>query len=121
MKKRRFTKNGVEYWIDDKNFLMGGRKCEPLNDDGTQSQEDRIKEFKELINSKSENESLLMWETTKSVTAHDYYDYYIQEHQELEEYEECARLLKLKNQIPYSEELTHTIKKSGGKLMNKKH
>ena len=79
--------------------------------------EERIKEFKEMINSKLENESLLMWETTKSVSAHDYYDYYIQEHQELEEYEECARLLKLKNEIPYSEELTHTIKKSGGKLL----
>ncbi len=119
MKKRRFTKDGIEYWIDGRHFWVGGEKCEPLNNDEIQSQEERIKEFKELINSKLGNESLLMWETTKSVTAHEYYDYYIQEHQELEEYEECARLLKLKNETPYSEELTHTITKSGGKLLKK--
>jgi methionyl-tRNA synthetase len=76
-------------------------------------------QFKEFINSNLGNELLLMLETTKSVTAHEYYDYYIQQHQELEEYEECARLLKLKNETPYSEELTHTITKSGRKFINK--
>lgn len=76
-------------------------------------------QFKEFINSNLGNELLLMLETTKSVTAHEYYDYHIQQHQELEEYEECARLLKLKNETPYSDELTHKIVKSSGKLFNK--
>jgi hypothetical protein len=119
MKKKRFTKNGIEYWIDGKYFLMGGNKCEPKNEESPESQEERIKHFKDLVDNELENESMLMWETIKSVNAHEYYDYWIKQHQDLEEYEMCAKLLKLKNETPFSDELTHRIIKTGGKLMNK--
>ena len=119
MKKRRFTKDGIEYWIDDKNFLMGGEKCEPINREDSETQE-RLERFKDLVENEFEKESLLMWETVTKVNAHDYYDYWIKQHQDLEEYEMCAKLLKLKNETPFSDELTHRIIKTGGKLMNKK-
>jgi hypothetical protein len=120
MKKRRFTKNGVEYWIDDNHFLMGGKKCEPIiRDENVEPTEDRFKHFKDLVNNKFTDNSIMMWEINMSVTAHEYYDYYIQEHQDLEEYEECARLLKLKNETPYSDEKTHFITKSGSKPSKK--
>lgn len=119
MKKRKFTKDNVRFFKikgDDflRDFLIGGKKCEPINRNvNEESTEDRFKHFKDLVNNKFTDKSVMMWEVNMSVTAHEYYDYYIQEHQDLEEYEECARLLKLKNETPYSDEKTHIINKSG--------
>lgn len=120
MKKKRFTKNGIEYWIDGKTFLTGGKKCEPLNQEDSEAQLERLERFKDLVDNEFDKESLLMWETITKVNAHEYYDYWIKQHQDLEEYEECAKLLKLKNETPFSEELTHRIIRTGGKLLNKK-
>ena len=48
-------------------------------------------------------------EKSKRVTEHEYLDHMIKENELIENYEECARLLKLKNETPYSEELTRVI------------
>jgi hypothetical protein len=47
-----------------------------------------------------------------TVTEHDYLEYEIQNNVEVENYEECARLLKIKNETPYSEEKTKTIRET---------
>lgn len=48
-------------------------------------------------------------EKSKRVTEHEYLDHMIKENELIENYEECARLLKIKNETPYSEELTRVI------------
>lgn len=114
-KKRKIIYNGIEYWVDENNLLRGGKKIEriELNDEELKQ---RAEAFKEMFKTEFGRNSSLAWETTKSVTAHEYYDHHIQIHQDVEEYEECARLLKLKNQTPYSEEKTHKITFTGGKI-----
>jgi hypothetical protein len=47
-----------------------------------------------------------------TVTEHDYLENEIQYNVEVENYEECARLLKIKNETPYSEEKTKTIRET---------
>jgi hypothetical protein len=47
-----------------------------------------------------------------TVTEHDYLEYEIQNNVEVENYEECARLLKIKNETPYNEEKTRTIRET---------
>ena len=46
--------------------------------------------------------------SSKRVTEHEYLDHMIKENELIENYEECARLLKIKNETPYSDELTKT-------------
>jgi hypothetical protein len=46
---------------------------------------------------------------SQRVTEHEYLDHMIKENELIENYEECARLLKIKNETSYSEELTRTI------------
>lgn len=47
--------------------------------------------------------------TSRMVTEHEYLDHHINENVLTENYEECARLLKIKNETPYSEEKTRVI------------
>jgi hypothetical protein len=48
-------------------------------------------------------------ERSERVTEHEYIDHQINENILIENYEECARLLKLKNETPHSDELTRVI------------
>ena len=45
-----------------------------------------------------------------TVSEHEYLENEIQYNVEMENYEECARLLKIKNETPHSEEKTKTIR-----------
>ena len=115
MKKKKITKNGVEYWIDENGFTLGGKSSTPTKSRHSDSPLERFEHFKSHI--VENQDGFVSWETVTSVNAHEYYNHYIKVHQDLEEYEECGRLLKLKNETPFSDEKTHHIIKKGLKKL----
>lgn len=88
-------------------FLMGGDPCKPkkiirLSKEQGESMMERLEELRK-------EGKVLFSERIQSMTEHEYYDHEIQRNIEIENYEECARLLKLKNETPHSEDKTRTI------------
>jgi hypothetical protein len=95
MKKKKFT------------LYTGGKPCTPgrvriLSKEEGESITERLAELRK-------EGKVLFSERTYSLTEHEYYDRLINENIEIENYEECARLLKLKNETPDSEERTRFI------------
>jgi hypothetical protein len=101
MKKKKFN-------FDQRKFdlFTGGKPCTPgdLRNLSKEDVEDWFNHLGELI-----KKGKAQGERTYSLTEHEYYDRLINENIEIENYEECARLLKLKNETPYSEERTRFI------------
>ena len=102
MKKKKFNFDQRKF-----KFFTGGKPCEPgrirnLSNEEGESMMERILELRK-------EGKVLFSERTYSMTEHEYYDRLINENIEIENYEECARLLKLKNETPYSEKRTRFI------------
>jgi hypothetical protein len=102
MKKKKFI-------FDQRKFdlFTKGKPCVPgrirnLSKEEGESMMERLAELRK-------EGKILFSERTYSLTEHEYYDRLINENIEIENYEECARLLKLKNETPYSEERTRFI------------
>jgi len=88
----------------------GGKPCKPFNIQKirTMSKEEG-EAFMERLEELRREGKVITLHKIKRVTEHEYYDHMIKENELIENYEECARLLKIKNETPYSEELTKTI------------
>ena len=102
MKKKKIDLNQNKFEL-----FKGGKPCIPgrirrLSQEEGESMMERFAELRR-------EGKILFSERIYSVTEHDYYDRLINENIEIENYEECARLLKLKNETPYSEEKTRMI------------
>lgn len=89
---------------DNFNFYNGGKPCKPIKIRRL-SQEEGEMMMERLAELRREGKVL----SAKRMTEHEYLDYQIQMNVEIENYEECARLLKIKNETPYSEEKTRII------------
>ena len=89
-------------------LFTGGKPCTPGRIRNISKEEigDWMNHLEEL-----KKEGKVHTEVTYSLTEHEYYDRLINENIEIENYEECIRLLKLKNETPYSEEKTRYISK----------
>lgn len=102
MKKKKFNLNQNKFEL-----FKGGKPCIPgrIRKISKEDGEAMMERFAEL---RREGKTLFS-ERIYSVTEHEYLDHLINENIEIENYEECARLLKLKNETPYSEERTRLI------------
>lgn len=101
MKKKKFN-------IPQRKFdlFKGGKPCTPggVRNPSKEEMGDWMNHLEEL-----RKEGKVSVEKTYSLTEHEYYDRLINENIEIENYEECARLLKIKNETPYSQEKTRII------------
>lgn len=102
MKKKKFNIDQRKF-----DFYMGGKPCKPIKIRRL-SQEEGESMMERLAELRSEGK-VLFSEITIRMTEHEYLDYQIQMNVEIENYEECARLLKMKNETPYSEEKTRIV------------
>jgi hypothetical protein len=102
MKKKKFDINQRK--ID---FFTGGKPCVPGRVRFMSKEE--IERFKEHFEEAKKLGKVVTLEKNQKVTEHGYLDHMIKENELIENYEECARLLKIKNETPYSEELTRVI------------
>jgi hypothetical protein len=92
----------------DVSFYTGGKPCKPIRNVRFFSKEEMEGMVERLKELREEGKGVTIHKS-KRVTEHEYYDFMIEKNIEIENYEECGRLLKLKNETPYSEELTRTI------------
>jgi hypothetical protein len=98
MKKKKFI---------DVDLFKGGKPCTPgkfreLSKEECDSFMERFEEAKRLG-------KVVTLHKSRMVTEHEYLDHLINENIEIENYEECARILKIKNETPYSEKITRFI------------
>lgn len=91
-------------------FYNGGKPCTPFN---TSKIKPMSKEDSEALMKRLEEAQrmgkVITFHQVKKVTEHQYLNHMIKENELIENYEECARLLKLKNETPNTNELTRTI------------
>lgn len=101
MKKKKFNIDGRKFEL-----YKGSKPCTPgdLRNLSKEDVEDWFNHLGELI-----KKGKAQGERTYSMTEHEYLDHLINQNVEIENYEECARLLKIKNETPYSEEKTRII------------
>lgn len=102
MKKKKFNIDGHEFEL-----YKGGKPCTPgrIRKLSKEEGESMMERFAEL----RREGKVLFSERIYGVTEHEYLDHLINQNVEIENYEECARLLKIKNETPYSEEKTRII------------
>lgn len=95
-------KNNVNLPLRKVELYTKGEPCKRMTEEESKRFHEMFKEMK-LMNKVDTEENI-------RVTEHEYYDYYIKENELIENYEECSRLLKLKNETPYSDEKTMIIR-----------